>query len=200
MTKNEFLARLRQRLAGLPQKEVEERLGFYCEMIDDRIDEGLSEGDAVCALGSTDEITTEIVSDIPLAKIVKEKIKPKRALRVWEILLIALGSPIWLSLLITAFAVTLSGVAVMFSIVVSLWAVFGTSVCCAVGFVAAGGIFAAFENALTGIATVGTGIFLAGVAIFLFFGCKAATVGVLHLIKVLIFSIKKCFVEKEKAQ
>ena len=43
MTKNEFISRLRARLSGLPKDEIRERLAFYGEMIDDRIEEGLSE-------------------------------------------------------------------------------------------------------------------------------------------------------------
>ena len=43
MNKQEFIALLRKGLSGLPQKELEERLTFYSEMIDDRIEEGLTE-------------------------------------------------------------------------------------------------------------------------------------------------------------
>ncbi len=39
---------------------------------------------------------------MPLAKIVKEKIKPKHELKAWEVILIILGSPVWIPLLITA--------------------------------------------------------------------------------------------------
>lgn len=43
MTKIKFLLSPHNKLAGLPQDEVEERLNFYSEMIEDRIEEGLSE-------------------------------------------------------------------------------------------------------------------------------------------------------------
>ena len=49
MNKQEFLSQLRKGLAGLPQNDIEERLAFYGEMIDDRIEEGLSEEEAVSA-------------------------------------------------------------------------------------------------------------------------------------------------------
>lgn len=200
MTKNEYMACLRKKLAVMPQKEVEEQLSFYSEMIDDRIEEGLSEEEAIRELGGTDDVASDIVSGIPLVSIVKERLSPKRRVKVWEIVLIALGSPIWLSLLIAAFSVLISLLAVVASLIVSLWAVFGASVGCAVGFVAAGSVFAVFQSPLTGIATVGAGLFLAGLAIYLFYGCKAATAGVLHLIKLLVFSMKKCFVGKESAR
>ena len=38
MNKSEFLEELRKGLAGLPKDDVEERLTFYGEMIDDRIE------------------------------------------------------------------------------------------------------------------------------------------------------------------
>ena len=87
MTKQEFMANLRAKLSGLPTQDVEDRLSFYCEMIDDRTEEGLSEEEAVSAIGSVDEVVSQIIADIPLAKIAKEKIKPKRRLWAWEIVL-----------------------------------------------------------------------------------------------------------------
>ena len=51
MTKLQFLLALHDKLAGLPQNEVEERLNFYSEMIEDRMEEGLSEEEAVLAAG-----------------------------------------------------------------------------------------------------------------------------------------------------
>ena len=35
MNKQEFLAKLQTNLSGLPEKEVQDSLGFYSEMIDD---------------------------------------------------------------------------------------------------------------------------------------------------------------------
>ena len=46
MNKQEFLKNLRVSLSNLPQEEIEERIIFYSEMIDDRIEEGLSEEEA----------------------------------------------------------------------------------------------------------------------------------------------------------
>ena len=77
MSKQEFLAQLRKGLSGLPQDDIEERLAFYSEMIEDQMEDGLSEEDAVLAVGSIDEIVTQVVADIPLTKIAKERIKTK---------------------------------------------------------------------------------------------------------------------------
>ena len=56
MTKLKFLLSLHDKLSDLPQNEVEERLSFYSEMIEDRMEEGVSEEEAVSARGSVDEI------------------------------------------------------------------------------------------------------------------------------------------------
>ena len=53
MNKQAFLERLRKALSGLPPKEQEERITFYSEMIDDRMEEGLSEEEeAVASIGT----------------------------------------------------------------------------------------------------------------------------------------------------
>lgn len=66
---------------------LRKRLAFYGEMLDDRIEEGLSEDAAVAEIGDANEIVRQTVADIPLAKLAKEKIKPKRRLKAWEIIL-----------------------------------------------------------------------------------------------------------------
>ena len=71
MSKQEFLAQLRKSLSGLPQEDIEERLTFYSEMIEDHIEEGRPEEEAVSAVGSVDEIAAQAVAEIPLAKIAK---------------------------------------------------------------------------------------------------------------------------------
>ena len=108
MTKIQFLMSLHNKLSGLPQNEIEERLNFYSEMIEDRIEEGIPEAEAVAQIGTVDEIAEQIVADIPLTKIAKGKIKPKRRIKAWEIVLLILGAPLWLSVLIAIFAVIFS--------------------------------------------------------------------------------------------
>lgn len=198
MSKQEFIDKLRSKLSGLPKQELEERLNFYSEMIDDRMEEGHSEKEAVSEIDSVDEIAAQIVADIPLVKIAKEKIKPKRRLKAWEIMLLVLGSPIWLSLLIAAFAVILSLYASLWSVIISLWAVFGSLVCCAFGGIVAGIVFVLSGNGLTGIAMFGAGFLCAGLSIFLFFGCKTATKGTLLLTKKIALGIKNYFVKKDE--
>lgn len=128
MNKQEFLTELRAKLSGLPTDDVEERLGFYGEMIDDRTEEGVTEEQAVEEMGTVDQIASQIISEVPLTKIVREKIKPKRRLKAWEIALIVAGSPVWLALIIATLAVIFSLFAAMWALIcagLTVFAFFG---------------------------------------------------------------------------
>lgn len=197
MTKQEFLCALGKALAGLPRREVDERLAFYGESIDDRIEEGRTEAQAVSDIGSVDEIAAQVIAEVPLAKIAKERVRPKRRLRAWEIVLLVLGSPVWLPLLAVAAVLGLVLYLVPWILIVSVWAVFVSLVACAVGGVAAGLYFVVRGFGFTGLASVGAGLFCAGGAVFLFFGCLGATRGIVRLTKQIVFGIKKCFMGKE---
>lgn len=187
MTKLTFLSSLRDRLYGLPQDEVEERLRFYCEMIEDRIEDGLSEEDAVAAIGLIDEIALQIVADIPLIKTVKLR----RRLSAWEIVLLILGSPVWVSLLIAAVAVAFSLYVSLWAVIVSLWAVFASLVGGAFGGLVGGVVLMLRGNHLTGLALIGASVVCAGLAIFAFYGCKAVSVGIVRLTKKAVLGIKR---------
>ena len=198
MNKQEFLVQLRKGLSGLPKDDIEERLTFYSEMIDDRMEEGLSEETAVREIGTATELISQIIADIPLTKIVKERITPNKRLKVWELVLLVLGSPIWLSLLIAVFAVILSLYVVLWSVIISLWAVFVSLVGCVLGGIAGGIVFACCGNVLTGIAMIGASLVCGGLSVFMFYGCKAVTKGILILTKKIAVWIKNCFIKKEE--
>ena len=197
MDKQAFFAALRTGLAGLPQSEITERITFYNEMIDDRMEEGFSEEEAVCQIGSIDEIVAQIIADSQLAK---DKAVTKRKWKAWEVTLLILGSPLWLSLLLAAFAVICSVYISLWSVIISLWAVFGSVVGCSFGGVIAGLIIALGGNHSTGMALIGAGIVCAGLSVFLFYGCKAATKGTGLLSKKIVLALKGCFIKREIVQ
>lgn len=201
MRKQEFMDDLRSRLSALPSPELDERLSFYEEIINDRMEEGLSEEEAVAATGSADEIAEQIIGDIPITTIVKEKIKPKRRLKAWEIVLLVLGSPIWVPLLvIVPLSVAISLFAALWSVTVALWSVFVSVAASAVGVCVFGVGLACAGQAAAGLAMVGAGLVCAGLSVFLFFGCKAATKGTALLTKKSVPGVKKLFFRKETAQ
>lgn len=199
MTKIKFLLELHDRLSNLPQDEVEEGLSFYSEMIEDRMEEGLSEEEAVSAIGTIDDIAMQITSEIPLTKIAKEKLKPKRKIKVWEIILLVLGSPLWFSLLVAFLAVIFSVYVSVWSVIISFWAVFVSFVACAFSFITVGIVFILGVNKITGITLMGSGLICAGLSILFFLFSKWATKALVLLTKAFILWIKSLFIKKEEA-
>lgn len=199
MTKQEFLTQLEQGLSGLPQNDRAERVEFYREMIEDRVEDGMTEEEAVAQIGSVSDIISQIIADIPMSKLIKERVASNKKPSVGVILLLVLGSPIWLSLLIAAAAVVLSFYIVLWALAVSLWAIFIASAVSSVCGVVAGIIYVFAGFSPTGIWTVGVSIALMGVAILLFYLSKLATKGTVTIAKAVFVGIKKSLLKKENA-
>ena len=198
MTKAEFLSALKAGLSALPDQDIKERISFYSEMIDDRMEDGFSEEDAVAMFGDINELTAQIIENTPMTRLVKKKVSThRRSLGVLEIVFLILGSPIWLSLLVSAAAVVISLYLSLWSVVISLWAVMVSLAVCGVVGVIAGGIYAVAVGVLPGIAVLGAGLVCAGIAIFAFFGCKLAVSALIWLTKKLWLGIKISFAGKE---
>ncbi len=199
MNKQEFLATLRNGLSGLPQDDLEERLTFYSEMIEDQMEEGLSEEEAVLAVGSAPEIIAQIAEDLPLAKNAKAIISPEKQRSTGEILLLTLGSPIWLSLGIAAFAVIVSLYISLWAVIIFLWAVFASLAACSIGGMLTCMILVASGSNASGLAMLAAGMVCAGLSIFVLYGSKAATNGILMLTKKVAIWIRNRFIKKEEA-
>ena len=197
MNKQDFINELRSRLSGLPQEDIEERVGFYCEMIDDRVEDGLSEEEAVAQIGGADEAASQIIAEIPLSKLVKEKVKSKRKLKAWEIVLIAAGSPVWFSLLVAFAAVFIALYISLWAVIASLWSVMGAFAVSAVACIAGAAVLAVQGAGNMAFCSIGAALVLAGLAIFLFFGCLGATKGTAKLTKKIALGIKSLFIRKD---
>ena len=200
MLKQEFLNALREGLNGLPEADIEERIAFYGEMIDDRIEEGRAEEAAVAEIGPVDEVVRQIVEETPLTKIVKEKIKPKRKMRAWEIVLLILGFPLWFPLLAAAGAVVLALYVTLWSLVIALWAIEVAFIVSAVALLCGAVVFFVSGHGLAGMFALGAALILAALSIFLFFGCVAASKGTVLLAKKIVIGIKNLFVGKERTK
>ena len=180
MTKLEFLLALQERLSALPKEEVKEHLAFYDEMIDDRIEDGLTQEEAAAAVGSVEEIAEQILGTIPE----NTPVRQKRKWAAWEITLLILGSPVWFSLLVAAFAVVLSAI-------VSLWSVFAALAASGVGFIVSGIGMMIAGHALPGVAAICIGMVCGGLSIFTFYGASATTRTVIAWIKKYFFTGKE---------
>ena len=200
MRKQEFLSDLRQGLSGLPQEEIDGRIEFYSEQIDDRMEEGLTEEEAVASVGSVNDIVLQVVDEYPFPELIKVRIRSRKPMSVLTIVLLILGSPIWLSLLIAAFAVVLSLYVVLWSVIVSLWAVFVSLAACAVVGPVGGIGFAIGGYVPSGLAVLAAALVCGGLAIFAFYGCKAASKGAARLTQKIVLAIKKACMRKGEAQ
>ena len=197
MNKQEFLSSLRARLKGLPKEDIDERINFYEEMINDRIDDGKSEEEAVADIGSVDQIIEEIARETPLVKLVKEKITPKRKLRAWEIILLVLGFPLWFPLMITAFVLLFVGFILMWTGAIVTYAV-ETSLIAAcfmsllsffLGYFDGGGITA-------NLPYLGMALMSFGGAIGFGFACFGVTKGMIKATRGMFIGIKSSFIKK----
>lgn len=198
MNKVEFLAQLRSELSVLPKEDIEKSLDYYSEIIEDRIEEGLSESEAVEACGEVSEIASLIISDMPLSKLVKAKMKPSRTLKAWEIVLIVLGSPIWLSLLLAVAAVVLSVYIILWSFIVLLYAVDAAIAACSFALVFGTFSYLISGGSAQGVLCLGLAFVCAGLSVLLFFAFNKVTKGVLFLSRKILRNIKARFVRKEK--
>jgi uncharacterized membrane protein len=136
------------------------------------MEEGMSEEEAVNAIGTPDEVAAQIFAETQM----NAPDKHSRSLRTWEIVLLILGSPLWLSLLIALFAVILAVLVVGLVLYVSVWAVIFSlwAVWLALGLTAVVGIPASVVVLLTGkpgvgLFLLGSGLVLASLTVGLFF-------------------------------
>ena len=162
MTKKEFLEKGRKGLSGLPQEEIEERLAFYSEMIDDRMEEGLSETDAIKQIIATDETVSRLFSNSSKKE---EWQREKSAENGAKTALIVAGSPLWVVLVVTAFVIGISLLVTVWSVVIALWAVFVSLAVSAPVSVLGGIGIALLGRPLAGLAMIGIGLICAGLAV-----------------------------------
>lgn len=193
MTKYDFLEKLESLLEGLPRCDIDNSLEYYGEMIDEKMDEGLTEDEAVAAIGAPEEISENILRETPLAKIVKERVKPKRRLTGMEITLIILGFPIWFPLIISVLAVLVSVLVSLWAGVISLWCVPVSIAAGSIGGFVETIVFFVDGHANTGLFMLGASYLLAGLAIFSYYGCLYTTKGLVWLSKKFFLLIKKIF-------
>ena len=60
MNKQEFLTELKQHLKGIAPEDISGSLEYYSEMIDDAVEDGMTEEEAVASLGDIEEIVKQL--------------------------------------------------------------------------------------------------------------------------------------------
>lgn len=201
MNKQQFLTVIREKLVGLPKSDIDKSLDYYEEMIQDGIEDGLSEDEAVEALGPMEDIVSQILSETSLPKTIKANDKASKGFRVWEIILLILGSPIWLSLLLTALVLVLAFYIIIWSVIFSLYAAN-----LAVAVSAIGGLAGLIVHLYSGkgyqaVCFFSVFLICLGLSILMFYGLCEVTKGIVFISrKVMLWIIKSCSFRKEKVK
>ena len=164
MSKADFLRLLERALAQLSEEERQKNLEYYSELLDDMMEEGMTEAEATARLGSPSQIAQSILQEMPLGKLVSTRMKPRSGWTPLAIVLAVVGSPIWVPLLLAA-------VAVVLALFVSIWAlgfaVIAVVIGLAVAVVAAPviAIRAAMLTLPVGLMLLGAGLVLLGLCV-----------------------------------
>lgn len=170
MTKLEFLDALQARLASLPENEVYRLLGYYAEMIDDRVESGMSEEEAVEALGSMDSIIESIINDMSIPKLMRARVKESShrvGNKVLWIILVILTFPFWFPAVMACFGAVFSVFMAIWGVIIGLFVAIGALAVSGVGCII-GGLFFLFTKPLpVALFALGVGCILSGVTIFM---------------------------------
>ena len=202
MNKFDFLTQLRARLWALPEEDKQRSVDYYGEMIADRMEDGLSEEEAVAAIGDLDEIVQQILTETPrppaTVKKEEEQKKQKRKVSWWETLLLVLGFPVWGSLLITAAAVVFSVWISLWSVVIALYATAFALAVCAVGLPVAAFSLLWIHRYGDGAVLVGGALVCAGSAILVFLLSNLTAKGLAALTRMIWDGAIGIFKRKER--
>ena len=193
MTKERYMKELEKKFSGLPNKEKEEWLSFYEESIDDRLEEGKSMDEIIIEIGEPDDVLKDVLKEIPLGNLVKERIKPKRKKSALEILFLILGFPLWFPLFITFLVLVLVGY-----ILIWVGVIVGISVFISMISAAIWGIFMMIAGASQGdFQILWIGIILAGFggSVLTYHLLVLVTKATLKLTKNILLKVKGCFVK-----
>ena len=200
MTKEDFLILLKENLSDLPEAEADKAIAFYNESIDDRIEDGLSEEEAVSSLGKMEEVIEGIRSNLPLAVLIGKRVKESHNKAdnktLWMVLAVC-GFPLWLPLAIAFAAVILAVYVSLWAVIISLYAVVFSFGLAAVGGFIAGIIRCFLSGFWQGVALVGVALCFAGLFMITVKPMFWLTKKITCLTSALIKKIKKLFITKE---
>ena len=198
MKRQEFLDQLKNALWAMPEADQQRSVDYYGEMIDDRMEDGLSEEEAVAAIGDLDEIVKQILNESPRppATVKKEPTQQKRGLETWMIVLLVLGSPLWIPLVASAAGTVISVYVSLWTVVISLYAVFIALAISSVGCIV--GSFFMIGRFPEVLVAWGAALLCAGLAIGVFMLSNLAAKGLIALTKLCWEGCKSIFKGKEQ--
>lgn len=188
MNKDEFLDELESRLQGLPKSEIRERIYFYDEMIQDMVEEGKTEEEAIESFGGIDEVVLTIAGKTKMTSLVKERIKPKKRISAFWIVLIILGFPVWLPLLITFSVLLAVGYMLLWVLILVTYTVEAAFIASAGGSLIA--TLLLYRDGTFNYGGAGMALLVAGIACLFFPVCVLATKANIKITKKIFLGIK----------
>ncbi len=170
MTKQQFMDLLQFRLQQMPAQELADILAFYEESIQDRMEEGLTEEEAVAQMGDFEELVANILTDLPMHTLLTNRIKEannRTSNKALILVLLILGFPLW-------FPISLIFVCILLILLLTLWILLGSLYITLLGIAFAGvsGIIQGFfqfgmAGIAQGFACIGAGLACIGLALLL---------------------------------
>lgn len=196
MNKAEFLSVLRLNLCGASEQDIKKAEDFYAEMIDDRVDSGMSEEEAVASLTPPEDAARSILLEMPLGKLIKTKARSSRKLSPLEIVLLILGFPVWGAFAVAALAIFLSVYLSLWAIVISLYAANLSVAVSVLACIVLSVVMFVHGSAATGVFVIGAAVACMGLAVLMFFGFNYVAKGLIYLSKLCVKGIKSLFVKR----
>ncbi|MBQ8831398.1 MAG: DUF1700 domain-containing protein [Oscillospiraceae bacterium] len=196
MNKTDFLYSLRMKLSQLPHDEVEKHISYYEEMIADRMEDGMTEYEAVASLEDVSVIAERILQDTPITTLMKTKVKPKNGWTTAAVIAAIIGSPIWIALLIALAVVVIAVVATLWGAAIAVIAVVAAIVLTGILL-----LIAPFFMIGSGLPVMlmcfAGGLGIIGIALLGFVGVKYLVKGIAALCRAIGRGVKSIFIRKE---
>jgi len=195
VNKTEFLNALKNKISTLPQYEIDKFINYYSEILDDKIEDGMTEEEAVAGLEDVTKIAEKIMYEMPLPVLIKSRFNIDQT--VITVLIIVFGFPIWFPLLMASLGILFGIYMAILGVIIACYAVvFGLGVGGIASTVAS--IYAFTLSPTTGLVALGGGLICIALSIFAVFPAMTVTKAMCKLTAWIGRQIKSIFIKKEK--
>lgn len=203
MRKEAYLDLLRMKLMEADIPGMDQMVDFYAEMIDDRMEDGMMEEEAVASMENIDSIVSQARADRPITDLVTARMKESHEAAKkkghgtrWMVLAI-IGFPVWFPLLVAFFAVLLAVYVSLWAVVIALYAVeFALGIGAAALFVGGFGVLFGWIPFVTAMAGWGIALMAAGLFLLLWRPISRLAGLLIRVIKATFRKIKGIFVKR----
>ena len=203
MRKEAYLDLLRMKLMEADIPGMDQMVDFYAEMIDDRMEDGMTEEEAVASMENIDSIVSQARADRPITDLVTARMKESHEAAKkeghgtrWMVLAI-IGFPVWFPLLVAFFAVLLAVYVSLWAVVIALYAVeFALGIGAAALFVGGFGVLFGWIPFVTFMAGWGIALMAAGLFLLLWKPISRLAGLLIRVIKATFRKIKGIFVKR----